>query len=135
MHQRLGMNRLAILASLAFALPALLASSAAHAQTGGLDRPPFESSRPAAQPEAKSPGAAAAYAALPAAIGTTIAVAGLWHGETTAYVGLGVLTFGPSLGHFYAGAPGRGLTTMALRTAGSVALVAGLKSLSWEICG
>jgi hypothetical protein len=82
----------------------------------------------------RSPGAAAGIAAGAAIIGTGVTLAGIGDWDT-AYVGLGILTVGPSLGHVYAGAPGRGLVSMALRGAGAIAFAEGVRSLDVEICG
>lgn len=67
----------------------------------------------------KSPGTAFAWSAvgslIPTAVGLGLATTGANHSSELIVAVAGIYV-GPSLGHFYAGQPGRGITGIAVRT-------------------
>jgi len=69
--------------------------------------------------------------AVPAALSAPAAFSESEGSEVAGWVFLGSLVVGPSLGHFYAGSPGRALLGMGIRTAAIVGL-AGAVSMSWN---
>ena len=97
------MKPFALLASLAFAAPALLAAPSAHADA----------------PSERSPALATGLALAPSAVGAGLIAIGIAGDGSDAFgVGLATVVVGPSLGHIYAGSYWRAAGMIGLRTAG-----------------
>jgi hypothetical protein len=111
-------------ASAALAATALLASATASAEPSRGDDP--------------SESTAFLLSAGPAALGAGLIVAGIVAEQPTVGLsGVGVLTVGPSIGHYYTGDVGRGLLTTGVRAAGFTVMTLGALASSCfdDSCG
>jgi hypothetical protein len=110
------MRATSLLAALV-ALAAAVAPTRAHAESG----------------ESRSPTTATHLALAPLGASAAItAVAAATDSDALSWVALGTFVVGPSLGHYYAGAPGRGIATTLGRAGGvgMMALGGGLTAVS-----
>jgi hypothetical protein len=131
------MNLITALKCVPLASLALLVSAAASAQAdpASFVEPVAPSPAPSsAEPvERYSAGTALGLAALGTAVGYGAFIGGLQSdNDRLAYVGLGGIVLGPSVGHIYTGDFKRALIGVGIRTAGPALLLAAAATMSGE---
>ena len=114
------------IAAIVVASALLAAPLTAAAQPGLADPLPPPRSRPVDKSGDKSPGLALSLSLLgTAASYATLIAASDTESEGLVLLGLGGIVIGPSLGQFYAGETGRGITHSLVRVGAGVVILAG----------